>query len=171
MAKWTYKGKNSAGKSEEGELDANSQEDALSLLRRKRITEITLKKKPLAAKGFSFGSGVKSVDLARFTRQFAVMNSAGLALLQALQVLEEQSESPAMRDIIRRVAGSVSGGSNLSQALSQHPKVFSKLYVHMVAAGEAGGALEQVLNRLAEYGEANERLKRKVKGAMTYPSS
>ena len=169
MAKWTYKGKNSAGKSEEGELDANSQEDALSLLRRKRITEITLKKKPLAAKGFSFGSGVKSVDLARFTRQFAVMNSAGLALLQALQVLEEQSESPAMRDIIRRVAGSVSGGSNLSQALSQHPKVFSKLYVHMVAAGEAGGALEQVLNRLAEYGEANERLKRKVKGAMTYP--
>jgi len=169
MAVWIYKGKSPAGKTEEGSIEAASSEEAISLLRRKRITEVTLKKKALAKAGFSFGSGVKAVDLARFTRQFAVMNSAGLALLNALQVLEEQSESPAMSEIVRRVAASVSGGTNLSQALAMHPKVFSKLYIHMVAAGEAGGALEQVLNRLAEYQEANERLKRKVKGAMTYP--
>jgi len=170
MATWTYKGKSPSGKSESGEFEATSQEDALSILRRKRISDVVLKKKALAkAGGFKIGTGIKSVDLARFTRQFAVMNSAGLALLNALQVLEEQSESPAMREVIRRVSASVSGGTNLSQALAMHPKVFSKLYIHMVAAGEAGGALEQVLNRLAEYGESNERLKRKVKGAMTYP--
>lgn len=169
MATWTYKGKSSAGRAEEGTLEANTSEEAMSLLRRKRITEITLKKKGTSSGGFKIGGGIKSVDIARFTRQFAVMNSAGLALLNALQVLEEQSENPAMREVVRRLAASVSGGTNLSQAMALHPKVFSKLYVHMVAAGEAGGALESVLNRLAEYQEANERLKRKVKGAMTYP--
>lgn len=169
MATWLYKGKNSGGRPEEGALDANSVEEAMSLLRRKRITEINIKKKPLSTGGFKLGGGIKSIDIARFTRQFAVMNSAGLALLNALQVLEEQSENPAMREVVRRLAASVSGGTNLSQAMALHPKVFTKLYVHMVAAGEAGGALESVLNRLAEYQESNERLKRKVKGAMTYP--
>ncbi|HSQ41857.1 MAG TPA: type II secretion system F family protein [Fibrobacteraceae bacterium] len=169
MATWTYKGKNPSGKLEEGEFEAASQEEAMSLLRRKRLTDVNIKKKPLSASAFKLGSGIKSVDIARFTRQFAVMNAAGLALLNALQVLEEQSENPAMRDVVRRVAASVSGGTNLSQALALHPKVFNKLYVHMVAAGEAGGALESVLNRLAEYQESSERLKRKVKGAMTYP--
>lgn len=169
MATWLYKGKNSGGKPEEGALQANSVEEAMSLLRRKRVSDISIKKKPISSGGFKLGGGIKSVDIARFTRQFAVMNSAGLALLNALQVLEEQSENPTMREVVRRLASSVSGGTNLSQAMALHPKVFSKLYVHMVAAGEAGGALESVLNRLAEYQEANERLKRKVKGAMTYP--
>ena len=169
MAVWVYKGKNPSGKADEGEIEAASHEEAVSLLRRKKVTVVSMRKKALTKSGFKFGTGIKSVDLARFTRQFAVMNSAGLALLNALQVLEEQSENPAMREIVRRIAASVSGGTNLSQAMAMHPKVFSKLYIHMVAAGEAGGALEQVLNRLAEYQEANERLKRKVKGAMTYP--
>ncbi len=171
MAKWEYKAKGATGKVESGEIDAPSEAEAKASLSRRRLTPVSVKKKGGAAKsgGIKFGSGIKSVDIARFTRQFAVMNSAGLALLNALQVLEEQSENPSMREVVRKVASSVSGGTNLSQALSQHPKVFTKLYVHMVAAGEAGGALEQVLNRLAEYQEANERLKRKVKGAMTYP--
>lgn len=168
MAKWTYRARNSSGKIEEGEIDANSEADAKNGLAKRRLTPISVKKKS-GGGGIKLGSGIKSVDIARFTRQFAVMNSAGLALLNALQVLEEQSDNPAMREVVRKISGSVSGGTNLSQALAQHPKVFSKLYVHMVAAGEAGGALEQVLNRLAEYQEANERLKRKVKGAMTYP--
>jgi len=97
------------------------------------------------------------------------MSSAGLPLLQSLGILEEQADNPVMRETIHKLSQSINGGTSLADALALHPKIFNKLYVHMVAAGEAGGILDGILLRLAEYQEANERLKRKVKKAMTYP--
>lgn len=168
MAVWLYKAISTQGKIVEGQLEAANREDALSLLRKKRLKMSQLTKKPVEIK-FTLGTGIKSIDISRFTRQFSVMTSAGLPLIQCLTILQEQSENPAMKEVIHKVAQSISGGSNLSDALGQHPKVFTKLYCHMVSAGEAGGILDSILNRLAEYQENAERLKRKVKKAMMYP--
>ncbi|NLB64474.1 MAG: type II secretion system F family protein [Fibrobacter sp.] len=168
MALWQYKGTTLQGKVEEGQVSANTKDDALFLVRRKRLTDIRIKKAP--GQGFKIGTGIPSEDLARFTRQFAVMNASGLPISDCLNILEEQSENPSLRDVVRKVSASVSGGMNLSASLAMHPKVFDNLYVNMVAAGESGGVLEDVLVRLAEYQEKAERLKRKVKGAMTYPA-
>jgi type IV pilus assembly protein PilC len=108
-------------------------------------------------------------SLARFTRQFSAMTSAGLPLIQCLDILQEQSENPVLKTTIQQVGSDIQGGATLADALSKHKKVFSDLYCQMIAAGEAGGILDTILLRLAEYQEKAEALRRKIKGAMTYP--
>jgi type IV pilus assembly protein PilC len=168
MPFFLYKAQNAQGNIFEGQIEAKDKADAESLLRRKRLVIQTLKRKPIEI-NFKLGTGIKSKDVARFTRMFSSMCSAGLPMLQCLNILEEQNDNPALKEVVHKVAMSINGGSTLADSLAQHPKVFDKLYCNMVAAGEAGGILEGILVRLADYGEANERLTRKVKKAMTYP--
>jgi type IV pilus assembly protein PilC len=121
-----------------------------------------------------FGSGVKKVetkDLVVFTRQFATMIDAGLPLVQCLDILASQQENKTMKNVLYAVKESVEGGSTFADALGRHPKVFDDLYVNLVAAGEIGGILDTILNRLAAYIEKAMKLKKQVKGAMVYPST
>ena len=116
-----------------------------------------------------FGSGVKPKVLTTFTRQLATLVDAGLPLLRGLRVLEKQEKSPALKSILAQLAVSIEGGSTFSEGLAQHPKVFNRLFVNMVKAGELGGVLEVVLKRLAEFSEKAQKIKGKVKAAMFYP--
>jgi type IV pilus assembly protein PilC len=168
MAKWTYKGKASSGKEVSGEVEATSREDVEMLLRKKRIRATQVKKK---STGSLFGGSgkVDLKNLARFTRQFSAMTSAGLPLIQCLDILQEQSEDANLKQAIQQVGADIQGGGTLADSLSKHKKIFSELYCHMIAAGEAGGILDTILTRLAEYQEKAEALRRKIKGAMTYP--
>ncbi|MGL1935686.1 MAG: type II secretion system F family protein [Fibrobacterales bacterium] len=169
MATWIYKAVNSQGKEISGEFEAVNKTAAQSLIRKKRLRVNSLKKKPIEF-NITIGTGVKKEDVARFTRQFSAMTSAGLPLIQCLDILTEQSENAFLKEILKKVTGRIQGGSTLADALSQHPKIFNDLYCNMVAAGEAGGILDIILKRLADYQESAERLKRKIKGAMTYPA-
>src|SRR5262249_31118760 len=112
---------------------------------------------------------IKMRDIVIFTRQFSTMINAGLPLVQALDILANQSENPALKDVTRQVVFDVESGNTVADALRKHPKAFSDLYVNMVAAGEAGGILDTILMRLAVFMEKNDALVRKVKGAMIYP--
>lgn len=168
MAFFLYKAQNTQGNIFEGQIEAKDKPEAESLLRRKHLVIQTLKRKPIEIK-LHIGSGIKLAEISRFTRMFSSMCSAGLPMLQCLNILEEQCTNPALKDVVHKVAQAINGGSSLADALAQHPKVFDKLYCNMVAAGEAGGILEGILARLADYQESSERVKRKVKKAMTYP--
>jgi type IV pilus assembly protein PilC len=170
MPIYLYKAVSATGSTLSGQLDAKDIEEARGMLIRRHLTIQSIKKKPAEIKLPQIGSGIGSKDVARFTRQFSAMSSAGLPIIQSLSILEEQTENPTLKGVIHKIVQSINGGSSLADALALHPKVFDRLYVHMVAAGEAGGILDGILLRLAEYQEANERLKRKVKKAMTYPS-
>jgi type IV pilus assembly protein PilC len=168
LALWQYTAQTAQGKELAGEIEAKNQDDLRAILtqRRLRLVKATKKAVPI---NLNFGSGITSQDVGRFTRQFSAMNEAGLPLLQALDILQDQTDNPAMKEVMKKVTAKIQGGGTLSEALQMHPKVFSELYCHMVAAGEAGGILDQILKRLAEYQEKAERMKRKIKGAMMYP--
>ena len=168
MPEFLYKAQNTQGNVFQGTLEAKDKAEAESMLLRRRLVITSLKKKPTEIK-IKIGSGIKHADIARFTRMFSSMSSAGLPMLQCLNILEEQCENPELKNVIHKVTQSINGGSSLADALSQHPKVFGSLYTNMVAAGEAGGILDGILARLAETLENQERLKRKVKKALTYP--
>ncbi len=168
MGKWQYKGRTSAGKEVAGEVEAANKSDVENLLRKKRIRATLVKKKPMAL-NLSFGSGVPLKIMARFTRQFSAMTSAGLPLIQCLDILQEQTEHATLKAAIMQVAADIQGGGTLADSLSKHKKIFSELYCQMIAAGEAGGILDTILLRLAEYMEKADALRRKIKGAMTYP--
>jgi len=168
MAEFLYKAQNAQGNSFEGTLEAQDKAEAEALLMRRRLTIVSLKKKPKELK-IKIGNGIKHEDLTRFTRMFSSMCSAGLPMLQCLTILEEQCENPELKAVIHKVTQSINGGSSLADSLALHPKVFDSLYVNMVAAGEAGGILEGILARLAETMENSMRLRRKVKKALTYP--
>ena len=168
MAEFLYKAQNAQGNNFEGTLEAQDKAEAEALLMRRRLTIVSLKKKPKELK-IKIGNGIKHEDLTRFTRMFSSMCSAGLPMLQCLTILEEQCENPELKAVIHKVTQSINGGSSLADSLALHPKVFDSLYVNMVAAGEAGGILEGILARLAETMENSMRLRRKVKKALTYP--
>lgn len=168
MPEFLYKAQNTQGNVFQGSLEAKDKAEAESMLLRRRLVITSLKKKPTEIK-IKIGSGIKHADIARFTRMFSSMSSAGLPMLQCLNILEEQCENPELKSVIHKITQSINGGSSLADALAQHPKVFSPLYTNMVAAGEAGGILDGILARLAETLENQERLKRKVKKALTYP--
>ena len=168
---YIWKGKSAKGETLSGEYEATSQGEVQSYLRKRRIDITSVKKKPkdIEIKLFQKkGVGVK--DLSVFTRQFATMVNAGLPLVQCLDVLGRQLEKPHFKKVVLQVMGDVEGGSTLAEALEKHPKVFSDLYVNMIAAGEAGGILDVILGRLAMFLEKADALQRKVKGAMTYPA-
>ncbi len=169
MPIFEYKGKTLAGAAVQGQLKAKTRGDVERVLRQNRIMVKSIAKKAPEIQ-FKIGTGVKKVEVSRFTRQFATMIGAGLPMVQCLEILATQSENKELSKIIASVKESVQGGSTLSEALARHPKIFDQLYTNMVEAGEIGGALDAILVRLAGYREKADKLVRKVKGAMVYPS-
>lgn len=172
MPVFVWEGKNQQGLVQKGELEAASETALKELLRKQNIRPTVIKQKPkdIFANIKFLQPGVKTKDLILFTRQFSTMISAGLPLIQGLEILANQSENPTFRKILAQVKSDVEGGSSFADALKKHPKVFDNLYVNLVAAGELGGVLDTILQRLAAYIEKSARLVSKVKGAMVYPS-
>ncbi len=171
MPVYQWKGRTLAGESQAGEIEVGRQEEVLEALRKRKILVTSVKPK---GSGFSmpkFGGGVSvsTKDLAIFTRQFATMISAGLPLVQCLDILAKQSSKPSFGRVISEVTRDVESGSTLSDALGRHRSVFDDLFRNMVAAGEAGGVLDEILMRLATYIEKADALKRKIQSAMVYP--
>jgi len=151
-------------------IDLPSRDDVIAHLRKNRMVVVQVRAAPKEFKiNLKFGGGVKTRDVVVFTRQFATMINAGLPLVQALDILSQQTENKILADTTRQVVYDVESGQTLADALRKHPKAFSDLYVNMVAAGEAGGILDTILVRLAEFLEKNDAIVRKVKGAMIYP--
>ena len=170
MPTFVWKGRSLAGEAQAGEIEVGRREEALDLLRKKKILVTSIQTK-VAFKLPTFGGvSVSTKDLAIFTRQFATMISAGLPLVQCLDILAKQSSKPAFGRVIGEVTRDVESGSTLADALGRHKTVFDDLFRNMVAAGEAGGVLDEILMRLAVYIEKADALKRKVQSAMVYPA-
>ncbi len=169
MPVFTYKGTNRSGSSVAGEMTANSKTELQSLLRRQQITPTRVSEKGKEFNLPTFGGGVKAKELAIFTRQFSVMIDAGLPLVQCLEILASQQENKTFQKVLTGTRSAVEGGSNLSTAMKQYPKVFDPLYSNMVEAGETGGILDTILQRLSTYIEKNVKLKAAVKSALIYP--
>ncbi|MDB6059552.1 MAG: Type secretion system protein, partial [Verrucomicrobiales bacterium] len=150
-------------------LDASSESNAVATLLNRNLLVVSIQEK-ISKKGKSAGGKVPLADLVVFTRQLATMIDAGLAMVQSLQALAEQSTNKMMREVIKDVTSRVESGDSFSDALVKHPKVFNKLYCCMVGAGEKGGLLAEILSRLATYLENTARLRKKVKSAMMYPT-
>ncbi len=167
MPAYAWKGKNRLGEIQEGVIVAETRDGGAATLKRNGIQVISIKPQG-AAGGKSLGS-VKAKELAIFTRQFSVMIDAGLPLVQCLEILGAQQADKGFQKIIAAVRRDVEQGATLQTALSKHPKAFNDLYVNMVGAGEAGGILDVILQRLSGYIEKAVKLTAKVKGAMTYP--
>jgi type IV pilus assembly protein PilC len=167
MSVFVWEGKLANGGIKKGEIEATDKAAAALILKRQRIIPTKLKSK---SKDISlFEKKVKTKEIVIFTRQFSTMINAGLPLVQCLDILSSQQPNPSFKKVTSQIKVDVEGGSTFADALSKHPKIFDSLYVNLVAAGEVGGVLDTVLNRLAVYMEKNESLKNKVKGAMTYP--
>src|SRR5947208_5420512 len=199
MPRFNYVAMDSRGKETKGTLDVGSQNEAISRLKEMgyfptKVVEADKTKDKsdkkskaggaAAAKGKKKGGGinlniripglsgrVKPKVLTTFTRQLATLVDAGLPLLRGLRVLERQEKHPTLKQIIGELGTSIEGGSTFSEALAQHPKVFNRLFVNMVKAGELGGVLEVVLNRLSEFMEKAQKIKGKVVAAMFYPAA
>jgi type IV pilus assembly protein PilC len=171
MAIFVYSGRTRGGQTLTGEMEAATREAVVAKLRTQQLiaTSVRTKAKDITIPGF--GSGVGEKEIVVFTRQFATMIDAGLPLVQCLEILGTQEENKVFRKTILDIRQSVEGGSTFAAALKQHPKVFTALYANMVEAGEAGGILDTILNRLAQYMEKAMALKKKVKSAMIYPST
>lgn len=179
MASFAYEAMNQAGQEVKDEIEAISTEDALAKIRNlgyfpTRIREKGAKTKAAASgKKKSTGTGfgmVGTKQLTMFTRQLSTLQDAGLPILRSLTILEEQQKPGKLKNVLRAVGEEIEGGSTLSEAFAKHPRVFDRLYVNMVAAGETGGVLDVILNRLAEFMEKAQKLKRKIIGAMIYPA-
>ena len=168
---WVWEGKTKTGEVKRGEVEAPDEASVQQRLRAMALMNVKIKKKPIQISLKLPGlGGISQKDLVIFTRQFATMIDAGLPLVQCLDILSGQLDNMAFREVLVKVKTKVESGSTLADALGDHPKVFDTLYVQLVAAGEIGGILDTILNRLAQYIEKNEKLKSKVKGAMVYPS-
>jgi type IV pilus assembly protein PilC len=169
MPVFTYRGTNRSGASVTGEMQATNKNELQSLLRRQQITPTKMSEKGKEFNLPTFGGGVKAKELAVFTRQFSVMIDAGLPLVQCLEILGAQQENQTFQKVLVGTRAAVEGGSTLSAAMKQYPKVFDPLYSNMVEAGETGGILDVILQRLSGYIEKNVKLKAAVKSAMIYP--
>jgi len=184
MPQYRYRAKNEAGKMIGGSIKAQSEAEAVGDLRRQGMVVIHLtaeKETPEGRSSFlSFslsrkGSGradrarIKTSEMVVFTRQLSTMISAGIPLIEALDILGEQTTNAGFRAVLDEVTRSVRSGRDLSQAFSAHPKIFPRIYINMIKAGEASGQLDTVLSRLADYQESAEALKGEIKSAMTYP--
>jgi type IV pilus assembly protein PilC len=171
MPSYTYLAREAGtGREIRNNIDATSEQAAIAALLNRNLLVVSIQEK-LGKKGKTSGGKVALADLVVFTRQLATMIDAGLAMVQCLQALAEQTSNKVMRDVIRDVCTRVEGGDSFSQALTKHPKVFNKLFVSMVDAGEKGGLLAEVLARLATYLENTARLRKKVKSAIMYPTA
>src|SRR5437867_1819407 len=169
MPSYTYLAREAGtGREIRSNIDASSEQAAIAALLNRNLLVVSIQEK-IGKKGRTSGGKVALADLVVFTRQLATMIDAGLAMVQCLQALAEQTSNKVTRDVIRDICTRVEGGDSFSQALLKHPKVFNKLYVSMVDAGEKGGLLAEILSRLATFLENTARLRKKVKSAMMYP--
>ncbi len=171
MAVFVYTGRTRSGQTTTGEMEAATREAVVARLRTLQIVTTNVRAKPREITIPGFGGRVGEKDIVVFTRQFATMIDAGLPLVQCLEILASQQENKVFKKALTEIRVSVEGGLTFAAALKQHPKVFSGLYANMVEAGEAGGILDTILNRLAAYMEKAMALKKKVKSAMIYPST
>jgi type IV pilus assembly protein PilC len=171
MAVYLWAGVDRAGKKQKGEIEADNLPLARQMVIRKGIAIKTFRPKPKDLLEYlpAIGSGVKDKDIVIFVRQFSTMIDAGLPLVQCLDILQEQQENANFKKVIRQIKKDVEEGATLSDAIRKHPKVFDSLFHNLVAAGEIGGILDVILNRLAAYIEKMGNLKKKIKGALTYP--
>jgi len=168
---WLWEARTKQGEIKKGEMEAGDAEAVNARLKSLGLSPVKVKRKPIEIHIPLPGiGGVSGKDILVFTRQFATMIDAGLPLVQCLDILGTQMDNPAFRKVVFAIKAKVEGGSTFADALKEHPKVFDELYIQLCAAGEVGGILDTILNRLAAYKEKNEKLKRKVKGAMTYPA-
>ena len=157
------------GDIQSGEIEVSSKDDVLAYLHKQKMIPVSVREKSREIT-IQLGTGVKTRDVVIFTRQFATMINSGLPLVQSLDILAEQTENSALRKTIQEILYDVESGHTLADAMGKHEKIFSELYVNMVAAGEAGGILDTILLRLATFLEKNDALRRKIKGAMVYPA-
>jgi type IV pilus assembly protein PilC len=174
MPQFKYTARNNLGKMIEGVIEAPLQKSAAEKLRSQRYTVMSLVEAKAAGGSFfskinPFKGGVTAKDLVIFSRQLATLVSAGVPIVQGLNILEEQIESPAFKKVITNVRSDIESGIAIADAMKKHPQAFSELYVSMIRAGETGGVLDSILERLSAYLESAEELKGKVKGAMVYP--
>lgn len=172
MKVYLWKGKNPKGRAVKGEMEAENPEQVKSSLQRRKITSVKVKEKPKDIfENIAFlQPKVTESDVIIFCRQFSTMIDAGLPLLQCLDILQAQQENPTFKKQLKSIKESVETGETFADALAKFPKVFDELFVNMVAAGEAGGILDIILRRLSTYMEKMAKLKKQVKGAMTYPA-
>ena len=175
MAKFSWEGKNRAGQVQKGEMEAPNEAAVNAQLRRNGIMPTKVKERgkglDVELKIPGFAPKITTKDLVVFTRQFATMIDAGLPLVQCLDILGRQQDNKTFKGILVNVKEAVESGSTFADALKKHPKAFDDLYVNLVAAGEVGGILDTILNRLAAYIEKALKLKKQVKSAMTYPTT
>ena len=169
MTNFTYKALDARGGQASGEIESESKVAAAAALRNKGFTVLDLNEVKQGLGSIQIGGRIKAKDLTVFSRQFATMVNSGLSMLRCLYVLEEQTPNKKFAVVIGQIRADVEAGISLSDALEKHPKVFSRLYVSMVRAGEIGGILDEVLNRLAEQLEKEDAIRRAVKSAMVYP--
>lgn len=186
MANFQYAAKDKSGKTVQGTIQASDRNEAVNQLRGRELVILKVEEggkapkaegKPSSGGGSSKGGGglfskkpsATKAELVIFTRQLSTMISAGISLMEAIEVLADQAETPGMKATCVRLANELRGGSDLSAAMTSCPKAFSPLYVSMVSAGEASGQMDVILQRLADYVEASEELKREIRSAMTYP--
>ncbi|GIW71294.1 MAG: type II secretion system protein F [Planctomycetota bacterium] len=184
MPEFSYQARSAAGQTTSGTIQAASESEALEALRRQNMIVLSLDERGAATRMASFSLGklferstestvrrvrVRLQEMTVFTRQLATMLSAGIPLLECLEILGEQAENPGFRAVIEQIVSDVRTGSDFSDALRKHPRVFSDIYVNMVRAGEASGQLDEILVRLAEYQEATAALRARIRAAMTYP--
>lgn len=175
MSVYVWEGKTADGKTVKGEMEATNVQQVFNNLKSQRITANTKKIKE-KGKGMDMeikipglGHKVKTKDIVIFTRQFATMIDAGLPLIQGLEILGKEHENPAMRKTLMEVQDFVQNGGTLAEGMAKHPKAFDNLFVNMIAAGEIGGILDIILERLADYLEKADKLQRQIKSAMIYP--
>src|SRR5436190_5248872 len=171
MPSFVYVARETAsGREIRSSVEAATEQAAVAALLNRNLLVVSIQEK-IGKRGKTSGGRVALADLVIFTRQLATMIDAGLAMVQSLQALAEQTTNKVMRDVIKDVCTRVEGGDSFSEALQKHPEVFKRLYVCMVAAGERGGLLAEILSRLATYLENTARLRKKVKSAMMYPTA
>jgi len=176
MAVFAYEGRTASGETKKGEVEAASADAARTRLRQMRITPTSVKKKGFGSAEISIPMPkflqpkITTKDLVLFVRQFATMIDSGLPLVQCLEIQAQQAGNPTMRDQLKVIKESVESGSTFADALKKFPQTFDDLFRNLIAAGEIGGILDTILNRLAVFLEKNEKLKRQIKGAMTYPA-
>ncbi|HEY6093231.1 MAG TPA: type II secretion system F family protein, partial [Gemmatimonadales bacterium] len=172
MPVFEYTARNLKGDLVSDKIDLKTRDDVIAHLRKNRMVVVQVREAKSGGTDFMalLKGGVKTRDVVIFTRQFATMINSGLPLVQALDILSQQTENKVLADITRQVVYDVESGHTLADAMRKHPKAFSDLFVNMVAAGEAGGILDTILLRLAQFLEKNDAIVRKVKGAMIYPA-
>jgi type IV pilus assembly protein PilC len=168
MAEWVWEARARTGEIRKGVMDAEDKDSVTSRLKAQNLNPVTIRRKAGAIK-LQFGSPVTAQELVVFIRQFATMIDAGLPLVQCLDILSSQGDNKAFNAILKDVKNTVEGGATFSDALKRHPKVFDELFVNLVAAGEMGGILDTILNRLGIYIEKRVKLQRQVRGALVYP--